>query len=158
MTLSSSYISQVRSGKIPTSKWVQLAVDRHVRDLKEGKSRGLIFDEAAGERAVQFFSLLKHYKGLYQGQPFQLLPWQAFCISTLFGWKKTNGTRRFRYAYLKVARKNGKTTLAAGLCLYGLIADGESGAEVYTAATTRDQASISFKDAMQMVEADPNLK
>ena len=158
MTLSKSYITDIQKGKIPASKWVELAVERHVRDLKDGKSRGLIFDEQAGERAVMFFSLLKHYKGKYQGQPFQLLPWQAFCISTIFGWKRADKTRRFRYAYLKVARKNGKTTLAAGTCLYGLIADGENGAEVYTAATTRDQASIAFKDAMQMVEADPNLK
>lgn len=158
MTLSKSYISDIKKGKIPACKWVQLAVERHVRDLKDGKSRGLSFDEAAGERAVNFFSLLKHYKGKYQGQPFQLLPWQAFFISSMFGWKRADKTRRFRYAYLKVARKNGKTTLAAGTCLYGLIADGESGAEVYTAATTRDQASIAFKDAMQMVEADSNLK
>jgi phage terminase large subunit-like protein len=158
MTLSSSYISDVTAGRIKVCKWVRLAVERHLRDLKTAKSRGLKFDEAAGERAVRFFSLLKHYKGKYQGQPFQLLPWQAFFISTLFGWKRSDGTRRFRYGYLKVSRKNGKTTLAAGICLYGLIADGENAAEVYTAATTRDQASLAFKDAMQMVEADPNLK
>lgn len=158
MTPYQSYINQVQSGKIPTSKWVKLAVDRHLADLETGKERGLYFDSNAADRAVQFFSLLKHYKGKYKDQPFHLLPWQAFFIALLFGWKKSDGTRRFNYAYLKVSRKNGKTTLASGICLFGLIADGESGAEIYTSATTRDQASICFKDATEIVNADPNLK
>lgn len=157
MTLAKSYISDIQKGKIPHCRWTGLAVDRHLKDLKTGKSRGIYFDEAAGERAVEFFSLLKHYKGAFAGQNFILLPWQAFFISTLFGWKRMDGSRRFRYTYLKVARKNGKTTLAAGTCLYGLIADGESAAEIYTAATTKFQASIAFKDAMEIVKIEPHL-
>lgn len=158
MTTPLQYIKDVQSGLIPTSKWTNLAVDRHVSDLKTGKSRGIYFDEAKAMRSVQFFSLLKHYKGRYQSQPFHLLPWQAFFIYCLFGWMRTDHTRRFRYSYLKVSRKNGKTTLASGICLYGLIADGENGAEIYTAATTRDQASICFKDAKEIINADSNLK
>ncbi len=158
MTPFSTYIHAIQTNKIPSCKWVKLAVDRHLRDLKEAKTRKIHFDEASANRAIQFFGLLKHYKGKYQGQPFTLLPWQAFFIGSLFGWKRADGTRRFRYAYLKVSRKNGKTTLAAGICIYGLIADSEKAAEIYTAATTRDQASIAFKDAMNIVENDPNLK
>lgn len=158
MTAYQSYIKDVTSGKIPASKWVKLAVKRHVDDLKSGSKRGLTFDPAAADKAIAFFSLLKHYKGKYKGQPFHLLPWQAFFIAMLFGWKKADGTRRFNYSYLKVSRKNGKTTLASGICLYGLIADGESGAEIYTSATTRDQASICFKDATEIINADSNLK
>lgn len=158
MTAYNSYIDQVKSGEIKTCKWIQLAIDRHLNDLKTGKEKGLYFDEAAAEKAISFFSLLKHYKGKFKGQPFHLLPWQAFFIALLFGWKKADGNRRFSYAYLKVSRKNGKTTLASGICLYGLIADGESGSEVYTSATTRDQASICFKDATEIINADPNLK
>lgn len=158
MNLPTQYIKDITSGKQTACKWVKLAVKRHVNDLKSGKSRGLYFDEEKAMRAVDFFSLLKHYKGRYQGQPFHLLPWQAFFIYCVFGWMRSDGTRRFRYAYLKVSRKNGKTTLASGICLYGLIADGESGAEIYTSATTRDQASICFKDAKEIINADPNLK
>jgi phage terminase large subunit-like protein len=158
MSLPIQYIKDVQSGKVIACRWVKLAVERHMRDLKSGKKRGLYFDEEKGMRAVNFFSLLKHYKGRYQGQPFHLLPWQAFFIYCLFGWMRADHTRRFRYSYLKVSRKNGKTTLASGICLYGLIADGEKGAEIYTSATTRDQASICFKDAKEIINADANLK
>lgn len=152
-----SYIDDVQSGKIKTCKWVKLAVERHVRDLETGHERGLYFDPEEAQRALDFFPLLKHYKGKFRGKPFHLLPWQSFFIASIFGWMKEDGTRRFRYVYLKVSRKNGKTTLASGICLYGLVADGESGAEVYTAATTRDQASICFKDACEIVKREPNL-
>ncbi len=152
------YIDQVQSGEINVCKWIDLAVKRHLTDIKNSKKSGYFFDEKEAERAIGFFSLLKHYKGKYAGQPFDLLPWQAFFIGSVFGWKKNDGTRRFRYIYLKVARKNGKTTLASGTCIYGLVADGESAAEIYTSATTRDQASICFKDAKEMINNDPNLK
>jgi len=152
------YIQDVQKNKIQSSKWVKLAVERHLKDLKTAKSRNIYFDAEAGMRVVNFFSLLKHYKGTYQGQSFTLLPWQAFFIYCLFGWKKADGSRRFRYAYLKVARKNGKTTLAAGICLYALLADQEAGAEIYTAATTKFQASIAFKDAFQIISQEPYLK
>lgn len=158
MTLYSNYIAQVQSGKIPACKWVKLAIQRHLNDLKASKKKRIYFDEEAADRVIEFFSLLKHYKGKYKGENFHLLPWQAFFIAMLFGWKKDNGLRRFTYAYLKVSRKNGKTTLASGICLYGLIADQESASEVYTSATTRDQASICFKDATEIINADQNLK
>ncbi|AWW32164.1 terminase large subunit [Echinicola strongylocentroti] len=151
------YISEVQSGEIVTCKWVKLAVERHLDDLENGGERGLVFDPSAGERAIKFFSFLKHYKGSYAGKPFELLPWQQFIIFVLYGWKLTSGERRFRYAYVEVSRKNGKTTFASGLSLYSLIMDREDGAEVYTSATKRDQAKIAFNDAKAMTEKSPHL-
>jgi len=87
-----------------------------------------------------------------------LAPWQRFWLATLFGWKRADGTRRFRTSYLEVARKNGKSTMLAGVGLYLLLADGEPGAEIYTAATKLDQARIVFQESERMVRQSPDLK
>ena len=154
-----SYINGVLGGTLTVSKYVRLAVERHVRDLKEGPDRGLYFDEPAAVRACQFFEeYLIHSKGEWAGQPFILAPWQAFILWCLFGWKNEDGTRRFQLAYNELARKNGKSTMAAGVGLYLLIADDEPGAEVYTAATKRDQAKIVHNEAIRMVKRSPHLR
>ncbi|MBD2705598.1 terminase large subunit [Spirosoma sp. BT702] len=145
-----SYIEQVHTGSILTCKPVQMAVNRHLNDLETGHERGLYFDEDAAYIALSFFPLLSHSKGKWAGKPFILSDWQAFFVYCLFGWKRSDGTRRFRIAYAEIARKNGKSTFAAAIGLYMLIADGEAGAEVYTAATTRDQAKICFTEARNM--------
>jgi phage terminase large subunit-like protein len=138
---------------------VRLAVERHVRDLEEGDSRGLYFDEEAGARVIRFFHLLSHSKGEWAGTPFVLAPWQMFLLWCLFGWKRTeDDTRRFRTAYVETCRKSGKTTLAAGVGLFMLIGDGEAGAEVYTAATKRDQARLAHGEAVRMVKASKHLR
>ena len=100
------------------------------------------FVPVAGRHAIAFFGFLRHSKGEWAGQTFALAPWQAFVVGCLFGWQRADGLRRFRTAYCAVPRKNGKSTLSAGIGLYLLVADGEQGAEVYSAATTRDQARI----------------
>jgi len=117
------------------------------------------FDEQAAGVTVNFFErLLVHSKGEWAGQPFLLQEWQRDdVIRPIFGWKRADGTRRYRTAYIEVARKNGKSTLAAGIALYLLFADGEPGAEVYSAAADRDQASIVFDEAKRMVEATHHL-
>ena len=79
-------------------------------------------------------------------------------VGSLFGWKRADGLRRFRTAYVEVARKNGKSVLLAGTALYALVADDEPGAQIYAAATTRDQARIVFGEAERMVEASPALR
>jgi len=109
--------------------------------------------------AVAFFEkLLHHSKGEWAGQAFTLQPWQRDeVIRPLFGYKREDGTRRYRTAYIEVPRKNGKSTMAAGIALYLLFADGEPGAEVYCAAADRDQASIVFDEAKAMVESSPQL-
>jgi phage terminase large subunit-like protein len=118
----------------------------------------LYFDEAAAQHALVFFGFLKHSKGEWAGKVVELEPWQQFIIWVIFGWKRADGTRRFRTAYEEVARKNGKSTIAAGVGLYLLVADGEGGAEVYSAATKRDQAKITFSEAHRMVLASPFLR
>ena len=120
---------------------------------------GYWYDEKAAERAVKFFPrFLRHTKGEHAGQRFELLPWQANdVIRPLFGWKRPDGLRRYRRAYIAVPRKNGKSQLAAGVGLYLLFSDGEPGAEIYSAAADRDQAAIVFEAASSMVEEAPEL-
>lgn len=122
-------------------------------------SEGCYFDAEAAEKVRDFFRrFLRHSKGAWAGQPFELLDWQwRDVIQPLFGWKRADGTRRFRKGYIEVAKKNGKTTLASGIGLYLLIADGESGAEVYSAGADREQAGIVFREAASMVGKSPAL-
>jgi len=117
------------------------------------------YDERAAERAVQFFPrFLRHAKGEHAGQLFELLPWQADdVVRPLFGWKRPDGSRKYRRAYVEIPRKNGKSQIAAGIGLYLLFSDSEAGAEVYSAASDRDQAAIVFEAAGGMVEASPEL-
>ena len=152
------YIRGVQDGSLVAGHWAQAACRRQLDDLEHGPERGLRFDAQAAEHVLKFFSILKHSKGEWAGQPIALEPWQQFLLSTLFGWKRDDGTRRYRTAYIEVARKNGKSTIGAGIGLYLLAADGEPGAEVYSAATKRDQARITHAEAVRMVRASPMLR
>jgi len=152
------YIEDVITGKELVGHLVRCAVERHLTDLEEAHERGLYFDEEAAQRPIDFFRFLTHSKGAFAGKPFELEPFQKFCIWVIFGWKNEDGTRRFKYAYKEISRKNGKTTFAAGLGLYMLLGDGEQGAEIYTAATKRDQAKICFNEAKSMVQKSKGLK
>lgn len=118
------------------------------------------FDAAAAQRVVDFFAeCLVHVKGERAGQPLVLEPWQAEeIVRPLFGWKRADGTRRYRTAYIEMPKKNGKSTLAAGLGLYLLCADEEPGGEVYSAAGDKDQAAIVFDLAKQMVQESAELR
>jgi phage terminase large subunit-like protein len=121
---------------------------------------GYWFDGAAADRACAFFErVLTHTKGEWAGQPLKLADWQAErIVRPLFGWKRADGTRRYRQAFIMIPRKSGKSTLAAGIALYLLLADGEPGAEVYSAAADRDQAAIVFEMAKQMADASPHIR
>lgn len=152
------YARGVLDGSIVACKWVRLAVERHLGDLADGQERGLRFDVEAAQHVIDFFGFLKHSKGEWAGQVIELEPWQQFYLWVLFGWKRADGTRRFRTAYQEVARKNGKTTIAAGIGLYLLDADDEPGAEVYSAATKLDQAKICHLEATRMVKSSPFLR
>jgi phage terminase large subunit-like protein len=119
---------------------------------------GAYFDEQAAKDVLIFFDRgLQHVKGELAGAHLVLDEWQRDVLGRLFGWKRADGTRVYRTAYIEVPRKNGKSTLGAGIALYLLYADGEPGAEVYSAAADRDQAAIVFGAAKQMVEANPKL-
>ena len=111
----------------------------------------------AGERVVRFINNLTHTKGEWARQPFALRPWQQAIIRDLFGSVREDGRRRYRTCYVEIPRKNGKIELAAAIALYMLIGDGEPGAEVYSAAVDRDQASLVFGVAAEMVRNDPEL-
>lgn len=124
---------------------------------------GCWFDVEKAEHAVAFFKLLRHSKGKFAGRPFVLLPWQKFdVIMPLFGWQRLTedgrAVRRFTHAYIEIPKKNGKSTLAAGISLYLLVADGEQGAEIYNVAAAIDQAKIVFKEALRMARACPYFK
>jgi phage terminase large subunit-like protein len=151
------YVAGVLDGTIPVCQLVRQAVERYQRDLETGHERGLRFDRAAAEHAISFFGFLKHSKGEWAGQPIALEPWEQFIQWNLFGWKRADGLRRFKTAYIEVPRKNGKTTFAAGEGLYGLVGDAEPGAEIYSAATKRDQAKLSWSEAVRMRQKSPAL-
>ncbi len=117
-----------------------------------------MYDEAKALRAVNFINCLKHTKGQWRGVPFELLPWQDKIIREVFGTVKKNGFRQYNTAYVEIPKKNGKSELAAGVALYMTCGDNEWGAEVYGCASDRQQASIVFDVAVEMVEQCPALK
>lgn len=153
------YARAVLSGEILAGRLVRLACERHFRDLETGHERGLCYDPEAAERVFQFFSFLRlPADGELDGKAFNLEPFQKFIIGSLFGWKREDGTRRFRTAYIEMGKGSGKSPLAGGVGIYGMVADGEVAAEIYSAATTAFQAGILFRDARRMVEASPALR
>jgi phage terminase large subunit-like protein len=135
------------------SEWIRSDADQRAVD------EGDVFDRAAAERVRTFFrQFLRHSKGAWAGQPFELLDWQwQDIVAPLFGWLRPDGTRRYRRGYIEVPKKNGKSALFSGLSLYLLLADREPGAEIYSAAVDRDQASIVFTESANMVESSPQL-
>jgi phage terminase large subunit-like protein len=158
--IAAAYAKDVASGRIAASRFVAAACKRQTEDLKRFKAKGAAyqFDKAKASKVCQFIELLPHIKGPKAGQLITLEPWQIFILTTIFGWVKKDGTRRFRRVYIEVPRGNGKSALSSGVGLYMLAADNEGGAEVYSFATTRDQAKIVFGDAQNMARRTPGLK
>ncbi|HDR2706478.1 TPA: terminase large subunit [Enterobacter mori] len=161
VNMANQYARDVLNGKILACKSIQLACQRHFNDLKISldKDYPYRFDRELAERACRFVQLLPHSSGDLAGQKLKLAPWQAFAFSSIFGWvtKKTK-KRRFREAYIRVARKNGKSFFAAGIGTYMFCADGENSAEVYCGATTMAQAKKVFTPARQMADRLPSLR
>lgn len=154
-----AYARDVVEGREIAGPYVRASCARHLRDLTEGPSRGLTWDVVAAERALGFFpAVLRLSEGQFEGRPFRLHPSQAFIVGSIFGWKRPDGTRRFRRAYIEQGKGNGKSPLAGGIGLYGMMADGEAGAQVYAAAAKLDQARILFNDAVSMVRQSPALE
>lgn len=145
-------------GKIICGPHVRNACKRHLLDLKEGPKRGLRWDVPAAMRAINFFpDVLRLNGGQFEGVKFALHPSQVFRVGSLFGWKRADGTRRFRRFYDEEGKGNGKSPFAAGIGMYCLLADGEARAEVYSAASKKDQAMVLFRDAVAMVDQSPAL-
>ena len=137
-----------------TKKWTRGVADEIAVE------HGCRFNLQGAERVGQFFrQFLRHSKGKWRGVPFELLDWQwNDVIAPLFGWRRDDGTRRYREAYVEVPKKNGKSELAAGIADYLLIMDGEQGGEVYCAATDRKQAGIVHGVAASMIKQHKDLR
>lgn len=137
------YVEDVLNGKIVVGELIKLACQRFKDDLQR---QDIYFNESVVDKAINFIGTLKHFMGKSSGKHFKLENWQQFIIANIVGWYwKDGNTRRFTSSYIEVSRKNGKTALAAALCLYYLIADGEDGAEVDLAANSKEQAKIAFE-------------
>ena len=151
-----AYAEAVLAGEIVAGPHVRNACRRHLDDLK--RTDGIRFDPDAADYAFNFFETVLHLsEGQFEGRPFVLDPSQAFIIGSLFGWKRSDGRRRFRRAYIEQGKGNGKSPLAGGIGLFGMTAAGESGAQIYAAAAKREQAGILFADAVKMVKQSPAL-
>lgn len=161
------YVADVLSGRVVACKWVKLAAARYVADLERVGSPDFpyTFDAAAAERPIAFIQQLSHTKGTwastYGGRDarIKLEPWEQFIAAQIHGWRRIDGLRRFTRAYIEVARKNGKTTLGAGLGDYAFFADvpREIGPEVYFAATKQEQAAIAWREAKAQIKKCPAL-
>ena len=109
-------------------------------------------------RAIKFIELLKHTKSPFFGVPFELLPWQRSIVNDVYGTVNERGIRQYRYAYLELPKKNGKSEICAALALFHLFADGEKNGEVYGCASDREQASLVFDVAVDMIDQIPALR
>ena len=156
---SHKYALDVTRSKIPAAKYVVKACQRYLNDLDTAEERGFEFRAQTAQAYIGFFQkAIRHTVGEWDGKPFDPLPWQQFILWNIYGWFREDGTRRFTYAYITVARKNGKTTLMAGCALAALYFDQEKAGEVYFAATKKDQAKIGFDEAQRMVSISPALR
>lgn len=152
------YMESVLNGTKLSNRWEKLACRRQLDDLMR-PDFDYYFDEDAGERVCKFIELLNHVKGPKAGEHIYLEGWQCFIITVLFGWKnKKTHFRRFNKSYIELPRGNGKSTMASGITLYMLCADNEKGADVYSFATTREQARIVFDDALAMARGNKDLR
>jgi len=146
------YALDVVAGKIVAGPHVRNSCQRHLDDLENGHERGIYFDDEHAEHVFEFFTeQLRLSEGEHEGRPFDLEPSQKFIIGSLYGWKQKDGRRRFKRAYIEMGKGNGKSPMIGGVGLYGLMADGEPGAQIYAAASKKDQAQILFQDAVKMV-------
>lgn len=161
--IAEAYARDVVSGKIPACNEVRLACRRHLDDLNRAAAGTwrYRFDHAKAGRVCRFAELLPHVKGKWaaNAELIVLQPFQVFILCCVFGWvKRSTGMRRFSLAYVEMARKNAKSSLAAIIGNYMFAADGEFGSEVYSGATKEDQAMEVFRPAMQMLLRSPELK
>lgn len=151
------YYRQIKSGEIVASKRITKQYEKLIDDMYNHPQ--YIYDHAKAERPIKFIeTFCRHSKGELAGKPLILDLFQKAYISALFGFvDKDTGKRRYTESFFYVARKNGKTTMLSAIALYMMIADGESGAEVYSVASKRDQANILFDQAHEMIKQSPDL-
>jgi phage terminase large subunit-like protein len=157
--IAQKYAQDVVSGTIPACKWVKLACQRQISDLERQNTAEFPwkFNPDYAQRICSFVERSPHIKGPLRGQFIHLEPWQCFCLTTVWGWVDAAGNRRFREAYIEVPGGNGKTALSAPIGNFMAFVDGEGGAEVYAAATSREQAKLVFESAQHMARGMPEF-
>lgn len=156
-----TYARRVAAGKEPAGVLHRLACARHVREVDDRawqRRAGVTWQASDAANVCNVISQFRQYKGEWAGQPLMLQPWQVFIVGSLHGWRRQDGMRRFRTAFVEVPRGNGKSALAASLGVYGAFLEGEPGADCYSVATKRDQAKIVFEHARQMVRHTAALR
>jgi phage terminase large subunit-like protein len=172
IAIAAQYQADILAGVIPACLQVRQACERNRRDLDRQDTPHFPyrFDPDAARRICQMAEMLPHVKGdkaRVIGQDdegrqvwatISLEPWQCWILTTLFGWLRVDGRRRFRSGLVLVPRKNAKSTMGAVIALYMLTADGESGAECYSAATSRDQAKVVAEIAWEMARRSPSFR
>jgi phage terminase large subunit-like protein len=159
------YARSVLAGETLACQWVQRACERQTRDLERAAAHDpafpYYFDERAAAKPCAVVEGFRHVKGEWarHRERIRLEPFQVFALTTVFGWRRrANRARRFRVAYNEMARKNAKSTLASGVGLYLMACDGEPGALVVSAATTRDQAKLCFTDAQILAKREAGFR
>lgn len=163
-----AYAAAVLAGQIIAGRYVRLACERHFAMRENAEAWGIRFNTAAADRVLRFYAMLRQSKGRHAGKPLRLVGWQMFVAGSIYGWQRLadepgedgapRWVRLIRTSLEAVARKNGKSTVLAGDGLYALGWDGESAAEVYSAATTKDQAKIIFNEARRLAKRTPELR
>lgn len=161
VALAIKYCRDVIDGDVPAGRFARLACERQLADLGNAGTADFpfVFDPVSAEKVCRFIELSPHVKGRrFVGQNIRLEPWQCFALTTIFGWvHRDTKLRRFRRVYIEVAKGNGKSALSSAVANYAGFAENEPGAEVYSAATTRDQAKIVFSVSQAMLRAMPEF-
>jgi phage terminase large subunit-like protein len=159
-TTAEAYIESVLSGEQVVSSWVKKQIQRHADDLKNGHKRGIVFNPDAALHAISWISrscpITEDSISVKFGDRLRLEPWQQAFLWMLFGWKRKDCTRRFRYIYAELARGNGKSKIAGAIALYILKGEGTQGAAVYSVATKKEQAKLVWADSVLMCKNSPN--
>lgn len=154
MTEAEKYARAVVDGKKVAGKWIKLACEKFLSDLKR---TDIVLDVKQGQRAINFIERkLRHWEGSWRGKPLLLEDWQKFIVMQVFGWQK-NGRRRIRSVYIQIARKNGKTSFAAAILLYHLFVDRENTPQILVGANNEDQAKICVNSAGRIIQQSPSL-
>lgn len=155
------YAMEVLVGAIPACSYVKLACQRFINDLER---EDIWYDINAAERFYKFCRQLKHYKGPDRGKPIELDPWEKFVFGNIYGWKRVDPDLpkerwiwRFKFNYIEVPRKNGKTTISAAAAAYDTAFVEDTGAEVYCLATKEEQAKILWNDIRAFIKMSEDL-
>ena len=149
------YARKVVAGEIVMGLHVRNACARHLRDLKRSD---IYFDDSKANDVFRFLQRMRATEGQFAGHRLRLLAWQVFVVGSIFGWlRRSDGLRRFKKAWIEGGKGMGKTPILGGVAHWGLLCDGEPGAQIYFAASTEDQAKIAFKDMLSYIHGWPWL-